>query len=297
MAENIKVLNRRIRTVANIKQVTRAMEMVSAAKLRRAQSRLMAGRPYTSKIQQLLARLAGTPGTRENRLFEERTTSGRTLVVLYTADRGLCGSFNVRLNEKAQKFIDERGRDNTALYCVGKKGRDYFRRRGYTIHREVLDLSGNLNAERTSEIGNELVDLFLKGEFDEVYIVYAEFVSTMVSEPRVVKFLPLDPESLAGGEEEEESESTYQKEYIFEPNAKAVFDGLLPAYLRSRIFILLAENFTSEHSARMIAMSNATKNCEEMGQSLTLRRNKARQTAITTEMMEIVGGAEALSGA
>ncbi|MBE7561343.1 ATP synthase F1 subunit gamma [bacterium] len=293
MAENLKVLRRRIRTVAGTKQVTRAMEMVSASKLRKAQNRLLSGRPFTQKIQEMLSHLLGAPGVGENPLFAERT-AGRTLVVVITADRGLAGSFNARLLSAADEYLSQLPAGEAALYLIGKKGADYYRRHPRCeVVRAITDMGGNLSPERSAEITDELVGGFLSGRYKSVHIVFAHYVSTILSRPTRIKFLPLDHESLAaelaGGEEEER-----RAEYIFEPSPRAVFDKLLPAYLRSRVFMILAENFTSEHSARMVSMSNATRNCEEMLYDLTLRRNKARQASITKEMLEIVSGAEAL---
>ncbi len=295
MGENIKTLRRRIRTVASTKQVTRAMEMVSASKLRKAQSRLVAGRPYTQKIQEMLSHLTGASGVEENPLFCARET-GKTLVVLVTADRGLAGSFNARLISATQEFLSTLPAGEVELYLIGKKGGDYFRRRARCpIVETIADMGGNLSAERSARITDALVGGFLAGKYKSVYVIFAHFISTIFSRPTAVKFLPLDHESLraelAGKEDEEEER---RADYLFEPSPRAVFDKLLPAYLRSRIFMILAENFTSEHSARMVSMSNATKNCEEMLYDLTLRRNKARQASITKEMLEIVSGAEAL---
>ena len=274
-------------------QVTRAMEMVSASKLRRAQGRLMAGRPYTHKIQDLLARLSDSSDVGDNPLFGQG--AGKTLVVLITADRGLAGSFNTRLVAEAEAFLSRYTAETASLFLIGKKGSDYFRRHArFPIEAAITDMGGNLDSERSGGITEQLVDLFVSGQYGQVHLIFAHYVSTILSRPTAVKFLPLDRESLtveAGAPEEERHERT---EYLFEPSPQVVFNQLLPAYLKSRVFMILAENFTSEHSARMVSMSNATRNCEEMLYDLTLRRNKARQTSITTEMLEIVGGANAL---
>lgn len=294
MAENLKTLRRRIRSVAGTMQVTRAMEMVSASKLRKAQARLLSGRPYTQKIQEMLSRLLGAPGIEGNPLFQEKQ-SGKTLLVLVTADRGLAGSFNAKLISEARDFLADYGPDEAELYLVGKKGADFFRARGvHPTAAAVTDMGGNLSAERSGRISDELVEGFLSGRYCSVHLIFARFVSMILSRPTRVKFLPLDRESLgaelSGGRRQENGGT----EYLFEPSPRAIFDRLLPAYLRSRIFMILAESYTSEHSARMVSMSNASRNCEEMVHALTLRRNKARQASITKEMLEIVSGAEAL---
>jgi F-type H+-transporting ATPase subunit gamma len=293
LVENIKVLRRRIKTVSSTMQVTRAMEMVSASKLRRAQERLLAGRPYAGKIQALLSRLSEAVSGGGNPLFAQKEQP-RKLVVLFSADRGLCGSFNSKLISEAEKFIASLGKDNVDLYLVGKKGNDYFRRRDYSIVEAVTDLSGNLSSERSNEITDRLVGDFMNGTYGEVHLIYARFISTLVSTPTAVKFLPLDADSLCADKPDEEEDNSQTLDYIFEPSREQVLDRLLPAYLRSRIFLTMAESLTSEHSARMVSMSNATKNCKELGYDLTLRCNKARQSLVTTEMLEIVGGAEAL---
>ncbi|MBE7559842.1 F0F1 ATP synthase subunit gamma [bacterium] len=188
MAENLKVLRRRIRTVAGTKQVTRAMEMVSASKLRKAQNRLLSGRPFTQKIQEMLSHLLGAPGVGENPLFAERT-AGRTLVVVITADRGLAGSFNARLLSAADEYLSQLPAGEAALYLIGKKGADYYRRHPRCeVVRAITDMGGNLSPERSAEITDELVGGFLSGRYKSVHIVFAHYVSTILSRPTRISF-------------------------------------------------------------------------------------------------------------
>jgi len=291
MAENVKALRRRLRSIKNTKQITRAMEMVSAAKLKRAQDVLIAARPYAGKLQELLGRLAGSAAA-THPLFDTRTT-GKRILVLVTADRGLAGSFNAQLIKMAEQTLRS-WNEPTELVCVGKKGYDYFKSRQWPLRITITDLAGKLSSERSNDIAEQLQQLFLSGEARDVYILYNTFVSTMVFRPTLEKLLPLDPDALLANAPATAKGAT--GEYLLEPNADDVFGSLLPRFIRSKMYIVLAETFAAEHSARMVAMSGATKNCQELIESVSLAMNKARQAAITKEILEIVGGAEALKG-
>ena len=295
MAENIKQLRRRIRTVNNVRQITRAMEMVSAARLRRALSVLMAGRPYTRKIQELLARLASTPAAQGNPFFEHRE-GGRTTLVVFTSDRGLAGSFNNNLIAAAEQFAREHGgKEHLDLYCVGRKGYVYFSKRGWNVVGSITDLSGGITPERSNRLSHELQERFLSGQTDEILLLYSQYISASTFRPTIERFLSLEPEAIAGEAESAENHAR-EVDYIFEPSAQQVFEVLVPRYLQAIMYLTFAEQFTSEHSARMLAMHSATKNCEDLGDALRLRMNKARQASITKELLDIVGGAEALQG-
>ncbi len=291
MAENVKTLRRRLRSIKNTKQITRAMEMVSAAKLRRAQDLLMAGRPYASKLQELLGRLAGS-ATASHPFFEKREVRNRVLV-LVTADRGLAGSFNAQLVKRAEQILRESSTP-VQLVCIGKKGYDYFKTRQWNIIFSVNDFNSKLTYERTNDVADRLTDLFLSGKGDEITVLYNSFVSTLVYRPTVEQILPLDPDALLA--KATDTVEGASGEYIMEPTPAAVFESLLPRYINSKIYIIMAETFTAEHSARMVAMSAATKNSSELIDKVSLSMNKARQAAITKEILEIVGGAEALKG-
>ena len=296
--ESLKVLRRRVRSVRSIKQITRAMEMVAAAKLRRSQVALRAGKPFADKLQELLANLAeGSETLSEHPLFAAREGS-RKVLVLFTADRGLCGSFNTNLIKAAEDLLKSQPDTQWELICVGRKGRDYFQRRQWPIVDSVTTLKGRADVDEARRLGDLLVERFENDECDSVSLLYASFVSTILSRPTVVPYLPMSAEALTvGGETEaDRGETSGRTEYLFDPSAEAVVDAILPRYLTSKLYITMAENATAEHSARMVAMNNATKNCEELGDALTLKLNKARQASITKELLDIVGGAEALQG-
>ncbi|MDK2971367.1 MAG: F-type H+-transporting ATPase subunit gamma [Candidatus Sumerlaeota bacterium] len=291
MAKGIKELRFRIRSIRNTKKITRAMEMVSAAKLRRSQTQMEAARPFARKLETLLGRLALSPTAREHNLFETRDKQTLpTLYVVFTSDRGLCGAFNANIIKAAERAMKG---ENVLIYTVGRKGRDYFRKRvAEKLVGQMIDLGGKLDGTATDEIGNALLQLWDDKKVAEINIVASHFISTASNRPEVSRYLPLEPEAFGLSPEEAE----HPVDYILEPSPDRVFDALLPRYLRSKIFLTLAESFTSEHASRMLAMNNATSNCDELSEKLTLQMNKARQAAITTEIVEIVSGAEALNG-
>ncbi|MFH0792435.1 MAG: ATP synthase F1 subunit gamma [bacterium] len=293
MAESLKVLRRRVRSVRNTRQITRAMEMVAAAKLRRAQQILSAGRPYARKLQELLGHLAEGQSTAGNPLFEQREAKN-ILLVLFTSDRGLCGAFNNHLIRLAEEFLKSYSPDKVRLICVGKKGYDYFKKRRWEIVDQITNLGGSLKAEESNALAEKLREVFLSRRADEIHILYNSFISTVRYRPVRELFLPLRPEALLGQKQTQVEVKKETLDYIFEPSPRRVFDLLLPRYLNSKIYITFAEEFAAEHSARMIAMNSATNNCEELMDQLTLRLNKARQSSITRELLDIVGGAEAL---
>lgn len=292
MADNVKTLRRRLRSIRNTKQITRAMEMVSAAKLRRAQDLFQAGQPYAQKLQELVGHLAAT-GEIQHPLFEARDVRKRVLVIV-TADRGLAGSFNAQIIKQAESFLRE-STIPTSLVCIGKKGSDYFRTKQWPILFSVNDLGGKPSASRSTEIAERLAELFLSGETDEVQLLYNTFVSTLVYRATFTKMLPLDAEALLGKHQGPAGPQMHLEYYLI-PDQKQVLESLLPRFVRSKLYITLAETFTAEHSARMVAMSGATKNCEELIEAVSLRMNKARQAAITKEIIEVVSGAQALGG-
>ena len=287
----VKILNKRIRSVGNIKQITKAMKMVAAAKLNRSQGKMLAARPYSHKLTKLVEHLSGAADD-ASPLFEVREVKRRLFVVI-TSDKGLCGSHNMNLIKLAQKAVDasrESGVE-TELLTVGKKAGDYFARRNYDILARHDDYNGDATAQRGQEVGTVVVDSFLDGTFDEVRMVYAEFVSIMTQKPVDRPVLPIAPEAVAGDTDDEEVANL---DYIWEPGQAELFDVLLPLYLRNLVFMTLMEAFTSEHAARMTSMTAATENAGELIDALTLQRNRERQAAITAELLDIVGGANAL---
>lgn len=292
MGNSIKDLRLRIRSIKSTKKITRAMEMVSAAKLRRSQNAMTAAKPFARKLETLLGRLALSPRAQAHPLFEtRREDSAPPLLILFTSDRGLCGAFNANLIKMAERYLA--AHPDAQLYCIGRKGRDYFRRRvGERLIGSSVDLNNRLDGEITDSIANMARDLFVSGKVREVNIVAPEFVSTSTNRPRLSRYLPMAADAF--GVSAEDAGGTL--DYVLEPSPERVFEALLPRYLQSKIYLALAETYTSEHASRMLAMNNATKNCNELQSSLTLRMNKARQASITTQIIEIVSGAEALNG-
>jgi len=285
----IKIINKRIRSVKSTQQITKAMKMVSAAKLRRAQDRLLSGRPYSTKLRQLLQRLAESGGD-SHPLFEQREVKSRLFVVV-TSDKGLCGAYNMNVIRAALTEIDasiEAG-VKTSVYAVGRRARDFFRKRDYDVVAYHDDFAGAASDDKARQVTKFVVTAFSEGVADEVRVAYAEFVSTLTQRPGVHTVLPISPP-----EKTDEEEDGVALDYIWEPGRAAIYAALLPQYLRNTVYIMLCEAFASEHGARMTSMSAATKNAGEMIDALTLQRNRERQAAITQEISEIVGGANAL---
>lgn len=284
--ESLRDLKRRIKSVQSTKQITRAMEMVAAAKLRRAEQRLRATRPYASKIRDMLANLSAAAGSVDHPLLESRPDGGRTAIIFFSADRGLAGSFNVNLIRDAERTLRKMNPDDVRLIMVGKKGNDYFRRRKYPIVARYLDAMGGLDVKAAEEIAQIATDLFLSGEVNKVVLLYQAFISTMTYKITWETLLPIAAPAAAEG--------AMQTDYIFEPGPAEILGALLPRFLTTRVLIAMAESQTSEQGSRMISMGSATKNAGELISALTLKANRARQAAITKELAEIVGGAEAL---
>ncbi len=285
----------KITAVKKTKQITKAMNMVAASRLRGAQTSMEAFRPYAGKFSEVLGSLAQRAGEEANPLLVPREEVKKVHVVLCTSDRGLCGGFNVNLIEKAADFLKEKaGTDIEFSFTnFGKKGRDWCRKENLQIDDEHLGVVGaSFGFNVASTAGKKLVDAFLEGTYDEVYVVYAEFVSMARQLPILHQLLPIPP--IETGEVEEEG--AYMPEHICEPSSDSLLGDMLPRNVYVQIYSALLETSTSEHAARMMAMDNATKACNDMLENLTLIYNKARQAAITAELMDIVGGAEALKG-
>jgi F-type H+-transporting ATPase subunit gamma len=293
MAKGIKELRRRIRSIKSTKKITRAMEMVSASKLRRTQTIMEGAKPFTLKLEQLLGRLARSSSAQQNPLFDKRPEgSAPPLLLLFTSDRGLCGAFNANLIKLAEKYMH--AHPDALMYIIGRKGRDYFRRRyPNQIVESIVDTGGRVDGKMTDHIGSEIVQMFLEKKVSEINIVASEFLSTASNRPRLSRYLPLEAEAFGVADEQEGAQAI---DYLLEPTPDRVFEALLPRYLRNKIYLSMAETVTSEHASRMLAMNNATKNCNDLEAMFTLQMNKARQAAITTEIIEIVSGAEALAG-
>jgi len=279
----LRDLKRRIRSVQNTKQITKAMEMVSAAKLRRSQSRLEAARPYGLMMKEVLENLAASAAEVKHPLFEKRPVERRALVVV-TADKGLAGSYNANVIRRAEAYLKSEEGVRTQLITIGRRGGDYFRRRRYPILAHYQEIGDQVDFQKAQAISREIVGLFLDGKVDEILILGTRFISAMSRALTLETYLPIEPPA---GKAEPQN-------YIFEPDAATIFSRLLPRYVANRLLMLLLEASASEHGARMVAMGSASRNAKDMIERLTLLRNRLRQAAITKEIAEIVGGAEAL---
>lgn len=284
---NLKDIKRRIKSVKNTRQITKAMKMVSAAKLKKAQDEIVAARPYAEKMLGLIGSLASKASPDSHPLLSA-TGGNKVGVVLFTSDRGLCGSFNSQLLRNAERFIREKKGSEISLYLIGKRGTEYFKRRGINIIKSRPIGSGRPSYATAVEIANDLTAAYMKGELDEVHIIFSEFHSALTQTPLVQQLLPITPPG--EGQKKEEG----QGEYIYEPSEGAVLASLLPKYVEVQAFRGLLETSASEHGARMTSMDSASKNAGQMISGLTLVYNRLRQAAITKELMEIIGGAEAL---
>jgi F-type H+-transporting ATPase subunit gamma len=285
-------IRRKISAVKKTQQITKAMNMVAAAKLRGAQTRMENFRPYAESFSVMLKNLASGVEPEIHPFFQKAEEVKKVALVLMTADRGLCGSFNVNLMNAASKFKREKEADGieVAVTCVGRKGRDFFRRRQTDMPRFFVDVWNKFDYTNAIAVGRDAMSDFLSGEVQEVYLIHAQFLNVAIQKPYMVKLLPIEPGAAI------EEEAGPSAEYIFEPPVAQFLEYLLPKYLNTVVYHGFLENAASEHAARMTAMDNASNNCKDMITNLTLVMNKARQAAITKELMDIVGGAEALKG-
>lgn len=278
-------IRRRIRSVKNIQQITRAMKMVAGAKLRRAQRSLFAGRPYSDKMEEVLARLGARVDTSLHPLLAQREVKNTGFVII-TADRGLAGGFAASVIRTSLRELDKRDPNSVHLITVGSKGRDYFKRRGYNLMGDFVGLGDEITFATANLIANSLTEFYLSELLDEIYLVYPSFVNALTQRQTVTRLLPLSaPAAKTEG---------IVAEYLFEPSPEAVLDALLPRYVSTLVYRALLEAKASEEAARMTAMEAATKNADEMIDKLTISFNRARQASITSEITEIVAGAEAL---
>jgi len=302
---NLNDIKRRIKSVKNTQQITKAMKMVAAAKLRKAQEDIAASRPYAEKMFEMVGSLTKGTSKDENQLMSSSSNSGKIDLVLFTSDRGLCGGFNTNLIRAAERFLVEHKGKEVRVRLVGTRGNEHFKKRGLEI--PSTDHMGSIRPQMADarERAQKIIKGFLDGDTDEVYILYGKFVSALTQTPTLKKLLPFEPESgaEATGEVEEKTEShgdSHNVEasgvFTYEPSEAEILETLLPKAAEVMIFNSMLETAASEHAARMAAMDNASKNAKEMIGSLNLVYNRARQSAITTELTEIVSGAEALKG-
>jgi F-type H+-transporting ATPase subunit gamma len=287
---SLKDIKRKVVGVSKTKQITRAMNMVAASKFKSAQLKMENFRPYAGKFMDVLNSLALRVESMSHPLLAVRDPQ-RIRVICVTSDRGLCGGFNTNLIKATERFLKDKAKDgkDIALISVGRKGRDYFRKKANILAQKV-DLLSKFDMTLAVSIADEVITPFVKEEYDELYLIYNQFVNVSVQKPTVVRLFPLpsigqdvdvDPDKLL--------------DYAYEPSAEALLQRLLPMYVHVLVYRALLETSAGENGARMAAMDNATSNCEELISSLTLKMNKARQAAITAELMDIVGGTEALS--
>jgi len=281
---NLLDIRRRIRSVKNTQQLTKAMKTVAAAKLRRAQERVFSARPYAGQLRNVLGNLTVRIENIAHPLLEIRPEE-RILFVIVTADRGLCGAFNANIMRVAQSFMREHSSQALSLAMVGRKGRDFFRRRGFPIRSEFVNIFSRLDYGHAKDISEAIVRAYSNAEVDAAYVVYNEFKSVIQQRVVVEKLLPLSRSELR--------ETEPQRDYIFEQPPQEIFNRLLPRYVEIQIYRALLESAASEHGARMASMDTASRNAGEMIDMLTLNMNRIRQAAITREIIEVVSGAGA----
>ncbi|MDD5039417.1 MAG: ATP synthase F1 subunit gamma [Dehalococcoidales bacterium] len=283
---NIRLIRRRIRGVQSISKITRAMEMIATSKLRRAQERGLAGRPYSEKIRQVIADLAALPQTGEvlHPLLQRRPIK-KAEIVHITPDRGLCGGLNANINRSTAGFMLGQEVPNTII-CIGRKGLDFMRRHACDIRAEFTELGDRPSLIDTLPISRIIIDDYTNKVVDAVYLTYTQFVSTMVQKPVIVPILPVQPAPIPKAQ---------NVDYIYEPDPGMVLSGLLPRFVEMQIYHAILEAIASEQSARMVSMKNATDNAKDLIDELTLMYNKARQEAITKELLDITGGVAALT--
>lgn len=285
-------LRRRVRAVRSTQQITKAMKMIAASRLRRAQDRILSARPFAEHMLRVLSSLAARvdPASHPLLAVREEQPGGWVLLVVVTADKGLCGGFNTNVIRQASGFILERPDRHVALALVGRKGRDFFRRRGLPIRYEHVNLFARLRYEDAQQAAAFAIDEFTTGKVDAVYLVYNQFKSVLQQRVAIERLLPI-PRGVFG---EPAGRGETLVDYIYEPAPAAIFEQLLPRHVEVQLWRALLESAAAEHAARMTAMDNATKNAGEMIEHLTLYMNKVRQGAITREIIEVVSGAEAL---
>ncbi len=287
-------IKRQIGAVKKTKQITKAMNMVAASKLRGAQGKMENFAPYASKFAEVLGKLASGIEADIHPLLVVKEQVSTVELLHFSADKGLCGSFNSNLIAKADKWVKEQKTNNidSSLTTVGKKGRDYFRKRDFNVIASHVDVYGDIDISFINQLTKGFIDRYLADEVDEVYMLYSRFVGMAKQEPTLIKLLPIEPPKAA-----EETSEGGALDYLCEPDPGELLIELLPKHISVQILNAFLQNETSEHAARMAAMDNASKNCGELVETLTLVYNKARQAAITAELMDIVGGAEALKKA
>ena len=286
---NLKDIKRRIRSVKNTQQITKAMKLVAASKLRKAQHAILEARPYAIKLMDVLNHLAARCNSDLHPLLDVRE-GNKHLFLIITSDKGLCGGFNGNIIRKTSEYLKENPQNQNSLIIAGKKGNDIFRNRPVKIVEEYIGWSKNFDYLKAQTIGQNLATLFSEKKVDKVFMIYNEFKSVMAQEVIVEQLLPIVSENLEG------KKDSFAVDYVYEPDEGAILEDLMKRYMTVEVYRAFLESSASEHGARMTAMDNATRNAGEMISDLTLTYNQARQAYITKELIEIVNGAEALKG-
>lgn len=285
-------IKRKIGAVKNTRQITKAMNMVAAAKLRGAQMKMESFEPYATKFAEVLGNLASRIEPDIHPLLVKKEKVSRVELLHFSGDKGLCGSFNANLFHRAEKWVNQE-KDNgvdIAVTAVGKRGRDYFKKRGYDLIGSHINAYRSVDISFVNQISRGMIDRYLADEVDGVYMIYSRFLGMGKQLPTLVKLIPVEPPVA------KDEQSGAKTEYLCEPDPEGLMIELLPKHINVQIYNAFLQNETSEHSARMAAMDNASRNCDDLVESLTLVYNKARQAAVTAELMDIVGGAAALKG-
>ncbi len=294
MAQQLRTIKRRISSVKSTQKITRAMELIASSRIIKAQQRVEAARPYSEEMRRLMSSVAANASSIDHPLLKERDEVSSVGTVVVTADRGLAGAYNSNVIRAAERDMREHGKDNR-LFLVGKKGVTYFRFRGYEFEESWMGNSEQPRVEDARNVAKAVANEFSEGKVDQVKLAYTRYESALTQRPTVVQLLPLPQEELEELQEEQKDEQRPQ--YVFEPDPEQILNYLLPRYVEGLILQGLLEAAASEHAARRRAMKAATDNADDLMDSLTRNYNQARQAEITTEIMEVVGGAEALRSA
>ena len=285
---NLKEIRSRITSVSSTMQITSAMKMVSAAKLKRAQDAITQMRPYANKLSELLQNLSSNLDSSDSSVYSKQREVNNVLIVAITSNRGLCGGFNTNIIKKTKLIIEESyPKAKTSIISIGKKSSEHFKKNGYEVISTHDELYNEISFSAVSKIAEEIMTVFVNGEYDKVYLVYNQFKNAATQNVMQESFLPVQNEN---------DKTTQKTDYIFEPSQTKIVNSLIPKSLKTQLFKAILDSHASEHGARMTAMHKATDNASELKKDLTLTYNKARQAAITGEILEIVGGAEALNG-
>jgi F-type H+-transporting ATPase subunit gamma len=284
MSQSLRNIKLRIKGIENTRKITRAMEMVSSAKLNRVRSLLYPSRAYYHRLEKIMRELASCAGHGSHPLLARDRVSGKTALCVIASDTGLCSTYNHNIIASAKAFIESAGRDNVILIAVGKEALRGLKNRGYTAGYSYTNARGRYTKELSAEITGTLIDIYTKNEADDVHVLHAHFASTIRNKPVIEKFLGIEPDA------------SQTDNFIVEPSAAALLSSIIPRYIEERMRLILLDAFSSEHASRMVAMKTAKENADELIDTLTLQRNNIRQAAITKEILEIAMSAEALKG-